>query len=124
MLIKLLLFARLHTKQQPPDRLAIPTLDGLQIIPVKNIIYCSSSSNYTIFHLQEKQKLTVSRTLKDIEEMLSEHSFLRVHHSYLVNLDQVKKYIRGEGGQVVMQNGDVIDVSRRKRDEFLKLITG
>lgn len=114
-----ILFARLHTKQQPPDRLAIPTLDGLQIIPVKNIIYCSSSSNYTIFHLQEKQKLTVSRTLKDIEEMLSEHSFLRVHHSYLVNLDQVKKYIRGEGGSLLMNDGSSVDVSRTRKETLL-----
>jgi two-component system LytT family response regulator len=118
-----ILFAKLHQKQQPSDRIAIPTLDGLQIIPVNNIIYCSSSSNYTIFTLQEKQKLTVSRTLKDIEEMLAEHHFLRVHHSYLVNLDHVKKYIRGEGGSLLMSDGSSVDVSRARKDTLLEKLT-
>jgi two-component system LytT family response regulator len=115
-----ILFARLHQQQKPADRLAIPTLDGLQIIPVSQIIYCGSSSNYTIFVLQDKQKLTVSRTLKDIEEMLAEHNFLRVHHSYLVNLDQVKKYIRGEGGSLLMSDGSSVDVSRARKDALLE----
>lgn len=118
-----ILFAKLNQKQQPSDRIAIPTLDGLQIIPVNSIIYCGSSSNYTIFTLEGKQRLTVSRTLKDIEEMLTEHHFLRVHHSYLVNLDHVKKYIRGEGGSLLMSDGSSVDVSRARKETLLEKLT-
>lgn len=109
--------------QQPPTasmRIALPTMEGLQIIPVGNIIFCSSSSNYTILTLKDKQKLTVSKTLKEIEEMLEEHRFLRIHHSYLVNLDEIKKYFRGEGGTVLMSDGSSVDVSRAKKELLMK----
>jgi two-component system LytT family response regulator len=101
-------------------RIALPTMEGLQIIAVSDIIYCSSSSNYTILILKNKQKLTISRTLKEVEEMLEPHRFLRVHHSYLVNLDEVRTYIRGEGGSVVMSDGSSVDVSRSKKETLLK----
>ncbi|WP_119080122.1 LytR/AlgR family response regulator transcription factor [Chitinophaga alhagiae] len=102
------------------DRIALPTLEGLQIIPVNSILYCSSSSNYTIFNLTGNQKLIISRTLKEIEEMLEEHQFLRVHHSYLVNLKEVRKYNRGEGGSLLMSDGASIDVSRSRKEMLLK----
>jgi two-component system LytT family response regulator len=73
-------------------------------------------------HLLSGQTILVTRLLKDFEEMLLPYRFYRVHHSHVINLTYIAKYIRGEGGQVVMQNGDVIDVARRKKDEFLKLI--
>ena len=66
--------------------------------------------------------VVVTRLLKDFESMLMPYQFYRVHHSHLINIRYVKKYIRGDGGQVVLQNGDVIDVSRRKKEEFLKLL--
>jgi two-component system LytT family response regulator len=114
----------LLTKLQQPvaasKHIALPTMEGLQIVPVHTIIYCSSNSNYTILSLQDKQKLIISRTLKEVEEMLEEHRFLRVHHSHLVNLDEVKKYIRGEGGSLLMSDGATIDVSRSKKEILLK----
>lgn len=114
-----LLFARF--KQQEVSRIALPTLEGLQIIPVDTIVYCTSSSNYTSITLKDTQKLLISRTLKEIEEMLEEeHRFLRVHHSHLVNLHEVKKYIRGEGGSLLMSNGATIDVSRSRKEMLLK----
>lgn len=101
-------------------RIALPTMEGLQIISVGDIIYCSSSSNYTILILKDKQKLTISRTLKEVEEMLEPNRFLRVHHSYLVNLDEVRTYVRGEGGSLVMSDGSSVDVSRAKKEALLK----
>ncbi len=110
--------------QQPPqtlmNRIALPTLEGLQIIPVDSILYCTSHSNYTIFTLTGNQKLTISRTLKEVEEMLEEHPFLRVHHSYLVNLHEVRKYNRGEGGSLLMSDGATVDVSRSRKEELLR----
>lgn len=108
---------------QPPSlvsRIALPTMEGLQLIPVDTIISCASSSNYTILSLKDNQKLTVSRTLKEIEEMLEEYGFLRVHHSYLVNLNEIRKYIKGEGGNLIMSDGTSIDVSRSKKEVLLK----
>lgn len=103
-------------------RIALPTMEGLQIIAVNDIIYCSSSSNYTILTLKAKQTLTISRTLKEVEEMLEHHRFLRVHHSFLVNLDEVRTYVRGEGGSLVMSDGSSVDVSRSKKETLLKVL--
>jgi len=104
------------------DRIAIPTSEGMEFINIKNIVRIESSSNYSKLYLLNGQTILVTRLLKDFEEMLLPYRFYRVHHSHLINLSYIKKYIRGEGGQVVMQNGDMIDVARRKKDEFLKLI--
>jgi two-component system LytT family response regulator len=115
-----LLLSRFQQPQPMVNRIALPTLEGLQIIPVDSILYCTSSSNYTIFNLTENQKLIISRTLKEIEEMLEDHQFLRVHHSYLVNLHEVRKYNRGEGGSLLMSDGTTIDVSRSRKEMLLK----
>jgi two-component system LytT family response regulator len=102
------------------NKLALPTMEGLQLVTIDTIISCESDSNYTNVLLKNKQKLVVSRTLKDIEEMLEDHSFARVHHSYLVNLNEVEKYVKGEGGYLVMSDGSAIDVSRSKKETLLK----
>jgi two-component system LytT family response regulator len=60
--------------------------------------------------------------LKEFEELLARHGFFRIHHSYLINLNHLKKYIRGDGGQVVMSDSTILDVSRRKKEEFMKLL--
>jgi len=102
------------------NKIAIPTMEGLQMIFVESVISCTSDSNYTILHLKNKQKITASRTLKEIEEMLEDYSFARVHHSYLVNLNEIEKYIKGEGGYLVMSDGTTIDVSRSRKEMLLK----
>lgn len=115
-----LLLQRFQQPQPVINRIALPSVDGLQIIPVDTILHCSSSSNYTILALKENQKLVVARTLKEIEEMLEEYHFLRVHHSWLVNLNEVKKYTKGEGGSLLMTDGTVVDVSRSRKETLLK----
>lgn len=102
------------------QKIALPTMEGLQMIPVNSIISCESDSNYTVFLLKNKQKIIVSRTLKEIEELLEEYTFLRVHHSYLVNLNEVNKYIKGEGGYLVMSDESTVDVSRSRKETLLK----
>jgi two-component system LytT family response regulator len=103
-------------------RLAVPSMEGLSFIEVNDIIYLEAESNYTIIHLYPTGKLTVSKTLKDFEDLLSPAIFLRIHHSHIINKDHIQKYLKGEGGQVVMRNGKVLDVSRRKKEEFMKAI--
>lgn len=106
------------------QRIAIPSLEGLQFIEQDDILYLEAKSNYTEIYLTERQKITVSKTLKDFEELLPTAVFIRIHHSHLINKHHVLKYIRGEGGQVVMRNGKTLDVARRKKEEFLKAIGG
>ena len=101
-------------------RIALPTMEGLQLVPIDSIISCSSSSNYTIFSLKDNQKITVSRTLKETEEMLEDYSFLRVHNSYVVNLNEISKYVRGEGGYLVMSDLSSIDVSRSRKELLME----
>lgn len=115
-----LLLQKINQPATRVNKVAMPTMEGLQMINVADIISCASDSNYTILHLKDKQKLVVSRTLKEIEEILEEHSFVRVHHSYMVNLNEVTKYIRGEGGYLVMSDGSHIDVSRSRKDSVVK----
>jgi len=113
----------LHKLNHPAtqiEKIALPTMDGLQLISVNSIISCISSSNYSILLLKNNQKITVSRTLKEVEELLEDYAFLRVHHSYLVNLNEINKYIRGEGGYLLMSDGSSVDVSRSKKEVLLQ----
>ena len=111
-----------HLNKKQPKRITIPTSDGLHFINIDNIIYLEASNNYTQIYLATDQKFLVSRTLKEFEEMLPSDPFVRIHHSIIVNKHYVEKYIRGDGGQVVMRHGRVLDVSKRRKTEFLKAI--
>jgi two-component system, LytTR family, response regulator len=104
------------------DRIALPTGDGLELIQLKNVIRIESSSNYSRLFFNTGKSLLVTRLLKEFEEMLRPYRFFRVHNIHLINLNYVHKYLRGDGGKVIMENGDEIDVSRRRKDEFLRLI--
>jgi two-component system, LytTR family, response regulator len=102
------------------NKIAIPTMDGLQMIFIESVISCKADSNYTILFLKNKQKITASRTLKEIEELLEDYSFARVHHSALVNLNEIEKYVKGEGGYLIMSDGSTVDVSRNRKEMLLK----
>ncbi len=115
-----ILFQKMHRVSTPIGKIALPTMEGLQLVTIDSIISCDSDSNYTIVRLKNKEKLVVSRTLKDVEELLEDHAFVRVHHSYLVNLNEIIKYVKGEGGYLVMSDGSMIDVSRSKKEVLLK----
>jgi two-component system LytT family response regulator len=104
------------------NKIAIPTLDGLLFFDITDIIQLEASSNYTTIYFNNHPRLTASRTLKDFEEMLPADIFFRPHHSHLINLRYIKRYIKGDGGQIEMKNGNFVDVARRKKEEFLKMI--
>ena len=105
------------------QKIALPTLHGYELVPLNNIMFCESSSNYTDIHLNNGQHMLISRTLKDIEDLLDMQPFFRVHNSYVVNLQYAVRYIKGEGGYLVLNNDTNIPVSRNKKEELLKLIT-
>ncbi|WP_207510534.1 LytR/AlgR family response regulator transcription factor [Longitalea luteola] len=115
-----ILLQKIKTPVTSIQKMALPTVEGLQMIAVDSIISCTSNSNYTTLTLKDKQKVIASRTLKEIEEMLDEYFFLRVHHSFLVNLNEVDKYIKGEGGYLMMIDGSTVPVSRSRKEVLLK----
>lgn len=104
-------------------KLAIPSSDGLMFIKAADIVFCEAEGNYTNFNLKNGKRYIVSKTLKEYENILSHHQFFRIHHSYLVNLKEIVKYTRGEGGYVTMSNGTNLDVSKRKKESFLERIS-
>jgi len=110
------------SKSNQKKRVALPTLSGYLFVPIQEIIRCESDNTYTTFYLIDKKTIIVSKTLKECEMMLLEQGFYRIHNSHLINLAYVKEYIKGEGGQVKMEDGSYVDVSRRRKDEFLKTI--
>lgn len=103
-------------------KLALPTLDGLVFVNIKDVLYCEAMSNYTVFHTNDGKKYTVARSLKEYEGLLAEHNFFRIHNSYLINLREVKKYVRGEGGYVILNNDVSLDVSKRRKEAFLSRV--
>ncbi len=118
------LLQKLKRPAVPITKLPIPTMEGFQLVPVESIISCKAESNYTFIFLKNKQKIIASRMLKEIEEMLEDFSFVRVHHSYIVNINEVEKYIRGEGGYLVMTDGSTINVSRSRKEILLSIFAG
>ncbi|MEP6951298.1 MAG: LytTR family DNA-binding domain-containing protein [Ginsengibacter sp.] len=118
-----ILLKRLHQPATAISKIALPTMEGLQMVRVDSVISCASEGNYTIFFLKAQKKLVVSRVLKEIEAILEDHSFARVHNSYIVNLNEIEKYIKGEGGYLVMSDGSSVDVSRSRKESLLKKLS-
>ena len=100
-------------------RLCLPTLKGFIVLKLEEIIYCEAERSYTVFHLEGNRTVTVSKPLLEYDQILTDTPFLRIHKSFLINLHHVKEYYRGEGGTVIMSNNAEIEVSRRKKDQFL-----
>ncbi|MBR9922464.1 MAG: response regulator transcription factor [Bacteroidetes bacterium] len=105
-----------------PTRISLHTQEKIQVVEIESIIRCESDGNNTIFYLTTGQKIFVTKTLKQFEGLLQEHDFLRVHQSHLINVAQIKEFIRRDGGYLVMRNGDKIPVSVRKRAEVMKVL--
>lgn len=116
-------FKTLLTNVRPENKLkkvGIPDGDGLVFINLSDIIRCDSDGNYTYFILTNGKKIIASRTLGEYEQLFSDDNFFRVHRSHLINLEHVKKYIKGEGGYVVLSDNSQVEVSRRNKNDFLE----
>ncbi|MBL0335881.1 MAG: response regulator transcription factor [Chitinophagaceae bacterium] len=108
-------------EKSTPQRIALTTGDGLIFVPTADIIYCEAESNYTNVVLTGGKKILVSKVLKEIDEVLSGPDFYRVHSSFLININRIKKLVRGDGGYIVMDNDATVSISRSKRQEFMEL---
>jgi two-component system, LytTR family, response regulator len=119
---QLSILEQLMAKEQAPARLAVATQTGLEIIQIADIIYLEATSNYTYIYLANEKPLLASKTLKEFEDILPPHQFFRIHNASLVNMAAIKKYNKGEGGQVVLANGTLLDVARRRKEELVQLL--
>jgi two-component system LytT family response regulator len=113
----------LFLNKQKINKLALPSTTGLELVKVSEIVRCESSNNYTTFYLNNQRKILVSKTLKEYEELLIEEGFFRIHQSHLINLEYATGYNKLDGGFVQMADGSQIEISRRKKDAFLDLLT-
>jgi two-component system, LytTR family, response regulator len=116
------LLEMLQLKKQS-KRFAVPTVEGLIMVEAETVLYCESDSAYCkIYFMNQPKPLVISKTLKEVEEVLQGCDFCRIHHSYLINMKCVQSYIRGEGGEVVLNNGVHLPVSRTRKQDFLGLL--
>lgn len=104
------------------QKIALSNQDGIHIVTINDIVWCEALGSYTKFHFLNKSHMLVSKIIKEYEEMLHEYNFIRVHNTFLVNANYIVKYIKGDGGQLIMNDGSEIEVSRRKKDEVIAIL--
>jgi two-component system LytT family response regulator len=102
------------------EKMSISAVDGIYFINIKDIVRCEGEDNYTHIYLASGEKITVSKTIKEYEKLLSPVNFYRVHKSHVVNLNYMMKFVKGEGGYLIMEDGIMIEVSRRRRAAFME----
>lgn len=113
-----LLLASLDQRQEQRN-ICLSTAEGIEFIKTSEILYCEASGSYTRFHLKGHQQLLVSKNLKEYASLLDDQDFMRVHNSYLINLKAVKRFVKSDGGYILMNNDASIPISAKKRDDFL-----
>lgn len=104
------------------NKISLPSLQGFKMVNVADIIRCEADSCYTTFYMINNAKIVVSRTLYEFEEILEGYNFFRIHHKHLINLSHLQEYIKGKGGQVIMSDNSILNVSQRKKNDFIQKI--
>jgi len=117
-----LLLENIRKKVDNFKRIALSNADGMHLFDISDIIRCESEDNYTKFFIKNNKPILISKTLKDYEELLSEHGFERIHQSHLINLSYLKSYIKKDGGYVVMADNSNLPVSQRKKERLQELL--
>jgi two-component system, LytTR family, response regulator len=115
----------LQQYQQPqlaPGKLSFATQEGIVFVKPESIVHCESFRNYTTLFFTDKSKLTNSKTLKEVEDLLQPYGFFRVHQSHLINLQQVSRYVKAEGGYIEMSNGFQVPISRQRKELVLAVL--
>lgn len=102
------------------ERIILSSMDGFEVHKISDIIRCEANGSYTTFYIKGDHKVVTSKTLNNFEKLLSDLTFVRVHSKHLINLDFVKRYISGRGGYIVFEDGTQVDVSERKKKEFVR----
>jgi two-component system LytT family response regulator len=100
-------------------KIMLPTMEGMCFEKVKQIAYLEASGNYTVLHFTDARQVLVCKTLREVELMLAENAFIRIHRSHTIHLRHIKKYVRGKGGFVILQNGVTLTVSSGQKETFI-----
>jgi two-component system LytT family response regulator len=116
------LLENLSSKDTAGKKIMVPTQKGFELIRIVDITRFKGDGNYTKIHQLNGETFLSSKGIREYESMLVMHRFFRIHKSHLINLNYVKNYIRGRGGQVVMEDGSTLEVSRNKKIEFLDML--
>lgn len=111
-----------NANRQSPTILPVPTVDGIEFIQTNQLVRCEASQSYTWLHFSDNKKMLISKSIGDFEKNLEHAGFHRVHHSHLVNMVYIQKYVHGRGGYIVLKNGQHIEVSVRKKAAFFDQI--
>lgn len=111
-------------KKQQDYTISLSTAEGVEFVPIASVLRLEANGAYTIFHLKDGRKIMVSRNLKEYEALLSEHGFFRIQNSHIVNLKEVKKYLKTDGGYAVMNDDTPVAISPKKKEAFLQLLAG
>lgn len=117
-----ILLENMATQNPQGRKLVLPLMEGFDVVRMSDVLYCEAEDNFTCFFFTDGRKSLICRHLKYYEPLLEPFGFCRIHRSYIVNLEYVKRYIKGKGGSVIMENGREIMVSNQKKDELLKRI--
>jgi len=117
-----LLLENLKGIQPGNKRIALSSTDKVHMVYISDIIRCESQGSYTILYLKDGEQIVVTRILKEYEQLLEEYSFVRVHHSHLINFSYLKEYVKKDGGYAVMTDNSQVPVSFRKRNNLLDMI--
>ena len=117
-----LLLENIRKKVDNFKRIALSTSDGIHLFEVADIIRCEAKGNYTEFFIKNHKPVLISKTLKEYEEMLTEHGFERIHQSHLINLSYLKSYIKADGGYVIMADNTKISIAKSKKERLQELI--
>lgn len=111
----------LKTEFRQKKKIVLKTLENIYLVDLQNITHCESDGCYTYIHTTAGERILISKTLRDFDEMLCDSGFYRVHKSYLINLAQIKRFEKHEGGYIILNNDCKIPVASRKREELLGL---
>lgn len=117
-----LLLENIRRKVDNFKRIALSTSDGIHLFEISDIIRCESEDNYTKFYIKNHKPVLISKTLKEYEELLTEHGFERIHQSHLINIAYLKSYIKRDGGYVIMADGSNLPISQRKKERLHDLL--
>ncbi|NHN26093.1 response regulator transcription factor [Flavobacterium jejuense] len=117
-----LLLENIRKKVDNFKRIALSTSDGIHLFEINDIIRCESEDNYTKFYIKNNKTVLISKTLKEYEELLTEHGFERIHQSHLINLAYLKSYIKKDGGYVVMADNSNLPISQRKKERLQEIL--
>lgn len=112
-----------NVQERQHSRLALHTMDKIHVVHIRDILRCESSANYTIFHFADQRQLLVTKTLKEFDQLLSNHGFLRVHQSHLVNVEYIKEFVKADGGYLRLRDHSEVPVSSRKRSQVMQMLS-